>query len=789
MTPQQVLKSDCDALRGLAQSIARPAYRRLLLAEPLLRRAVPALIIVFLVVAALGALAQIVDHRYSALLSAQDDLALLSRSLDDEVGEQMIAASGTPSERAEAALRATMPPQAHQLQRIVLVADPQGRILASRPAYHATTSASLLEMLGNNQALLTFAERAGVMEVTLNDGTPAIATVRNLPSSLGQVALIQPMTSALAGWRSDTTITITLLVTTGFVLLVLGFSFHWQSARASEADQIYDAVRERVDTALTSGRCGLWDWDVARGRIYWSASMFETLGMAPREDLLSVGEIVEMSNPADIDLFALADSIVRGEINQFDQAFRMRRADGGWIWLRARAEVVRQPCDPRPHLIGIAVDITEQRRIAEMTATADMRLRDAIETISEAFVLWDADNRLVMCNSKFQELHKLPDAVVTCGTHFDTVRAASLSNVIATQVRRDGPLEHGSRSLEVQMGGGRWIQINERQTKDGGFVSVGTDVTTLKEQQQKLIASDSKLRNTIADLRKSQHTLEFQAQQLAELAEKYAEEKERAEEASSAKSAFLANMSHELRTPLNAIIGFSDIMEQGMFGALGSEKYHEYCRHIRTSGHFLLEVIDDILDMSRIEAGRVRLDVCQFNLADVLQDALRIVAVEADVKSIHVHGDISPDLKVTGDRRALTQIAINLLSNAVKFTPVGGRVSLRARQTGSSTSLLIEDTGIGIPKSALNRLGRPFEQVQRGFSRNHKGSGLGLAIAKSLITLHGGAMRIRSTEGHGTIVAVRLPSNGMPPSVATDAPACVPSLTEAAPALAPETLH
>ena len=164
----------------------------------------------------------------------------------------------------------------------------------------------------------------------------------------------------------------------------------------------------------------------------------------------------------------------------------------------------------------------------------------------------------------------------------------------------------GARTFEAQLDDGRWLQISERRTKDGGFVSVGTDITELKRHEEKLIESEQRLMATVADLRTSQQTLERQTEQLADLAEKYAEEKDRAEEANQAKSKFLANMSHELRTPLNAIIGFSEIMESGMFGPLGADKYHEYCRDIRESGHYLLDVINDILDMSKIEAGRIQ---------------------------------------------------------------------------------------------------------------------------------------------------------------------------------------
>ena len=181
------------------------------------------------------------------------------------------------------------------------------------------------------------------------------------------------------------------------------------------------------------GRCGLWDWDLARGRMFWSRSMFEIVGQEQRDDLIGFGEVARMIHPEDGDLMALAESLYdKGEAT-VDRMFRMRHADGRWIWLRARAELVDRDSG-EPHLIGIAVDVTEQMRLVERSKTADIRLRDAIETISEAFVLWDADNRLVMCNSKYQQLHGMPDAALLPGTPYAEVIAAGRKPLVRAQV-------------------------------------------------------------------------------------------------------------------------------------------------------------------------------------------------------------------------------------------------------------------------------------------------------------------------------------------------------------------
>src|SRR6266436_6335519 len=722
-----------DSIKGLAQSIAKPAYRRLLTAEPALRRAVPALIIAFLLTICVGAIVQVLDHRRQAISDIVKQIEGSADFLVDRL-ERLEQPKAGSERRLQTELERVMPTWARAPGRQVLIANGDGVIVAgirhevvtnadgtistTAPLEAGMVGRRLIDVLGPAQPLTTFGAAAGVLEIPLADGSPAYGAVRSFHGSNGELAIIHGRAEALAAWASDTALTVTLSATTGFVVLILGFAFHWQATRAREADQIYETVRSRIDTALNRGRCGLWDWDLARGRVFWSHSMFAILGLKPRDPLLSFGEVNALVHPDDIDLYGLAAQLADATATLVDHAFRMRHANGNWVWLRARCELVQQSGESGPHLIGIAVDITEQKTLVERTVEADLRLRDAIETIPEAFVVWDAQNRLVLCNSNFQELHNLPDAAIEAGASYESVIAAGRKPVVRSKVTSEGQIP-GARTFEARLDDGRWLHISERRTKDGGYVSVGTDITNIKLHEEKLMESEKRLMATVADLRNSQQKLERQAEEVADLAEKYAEEKTRAEEANQAKSKFLANMSHELRTPLNAIIGFSEIMESGMFGPLGSDKYGEYCSDIHQSGQYLLDVIND--------------------------------------NQLTLTARIGRGIRLTADHRLLKQIVLNLLSNAVKFTPEGGRITIRARATSGWVSVSIADTGIGIPKDALARLGRAFEQVESQLTKSHQGSGLGLAIAKSLIELHRGTMRIRSTLGRGTMVLLRLP--------------------------------
>ena len=409
--------------------------------------------------------------------------------------------------------------------------------------------------------------------------------------------------------------------------------------------------------------------------------------------------------------------------------------------------MIRDAADGQPHLVGIAVDISEQKRLAEHSAAADRRLRDAVETISAAFVLWDEQNRLVLCNSKFQRLHGLADACIAAGTPYAQVMAHSLPVVEESETFRDA--DGGGRIYEARLADGRWLQINERRTKDGGFVSVGADISDLKRHEQSLLDGERKLMATIADLRRSRQTLELQAQQLAELAERYLEQKAAAEAANRAKSDFLANMSHELRTPLTHIIGFAEMMENQIFGDIGHERYLDYASDIRKSGEYLRGVIGDVLEMSRLEAGQVTLAAREFEVAHALDAAIDDFRTFAEAKQVTLALDAPKGERAYADPNALLKILDTLLKNALKFTPRGGNVTLRARTTGAGCEIDVEDTGCGMSPEAIEQVCRPFEQKSPLMVDGMKGPGLGLSIARSLVELHGGRLRIEFGAGTG----------------------------------------
>jgi two-component system cell cycle sensor histidine kinase PleC len=387
--------------------------------------------------------------------------------------------------------------------------------------------------------------------------------------------------------------------------------------------------------------------------------------------------------------------------------------------------------------------ITISRRLLRVARTAHRRARQleaAIEALGDGFELYDRDDRLVVCNRRFRELQPALATDRTIGLSFREILEADLeagrlaipradaAEWVELQLRR----RRGSLyEADYPYVGGGVVRVVMRRLPDGSTVGTRTDITDLRRRELQLDAA-----------------------------------RQEAETANRTKSRFLATMSHELRTPLNAVIGFSDVLRSELFGPVGSPKYRDYAEHIHDSAQHLLTVLSDILDMSKVEAGKVTLNEEPFDVAELVGEVAALFEREAGFAKVELGRGIMPDLPpLLADARYVRQMLINLLSNALKFTPAGGRIQITALPDGNGDLVLgVADTGIGMTPAQLEVALAPFGQIDSPLMRKYQGTGLGLPIVKSLIELHGGRLAIASAPGEGTRVSLVFPAARLRPA-------------------------
>ena len=365
----------------------------------------------------------------------------------------------------------------------------------------------------------------------------------------------------------------------------------------------------------------------------------------------------------------------------------------------------------------------------------EQTLTEAIEAISEGFALYDEDDRIAVCNTRYREMFSYDHETSMVGTPFQTIVANAVGLIEDAQSdpqhwiaeRVAAHRNPGAPHLQHRSDG-RWIRVSERRTAPGGVVATYGDITELKHREA----------------------------ELDNLVHEIAVARDAAETANRAKSQFLANMSHELRTPLNAILGYTELMAEGTYGEL-CEEMLEVLKRLETNGRHLLGLINDVLDLSKIEAGQLVLELSDYCIQDIAQTVRSTLEPLAADKKLAFKVEVPAELPPgRGDGRRLTQVLINLVGNAIKFTDAG-EVAIKTEANNGSFYVTVRDTGPGISAADQAKLFQEFQQADNAIARKKGGTGLGLAISKRIIEMHGGRIWVESQPGHGSTFAFTLP--------------------------------
>jgi PAS domain S-box-containing protein len=506
----------------------------------------------------------------------------------------------------------------------------------------------------------------------------------------------------------------------------LANSFNSMMDAIEERDKALERSKLSLIKAQAIARMGSFEWYIDEDRQVWSEELWRIAGRKPGRTPPTKDAFISLVYPDDRRRVAMALEAARKDGKDMGLEFRILRPPGEVRHLLVQGAMELDDVG-RLRMIGIAMDITERRQ-----AEANLRtLSLIVEQSPEMVVVTDAKGFVTYVNPAFSRTTGYaPQDVIGRPPVAAMIKAHSSENDI--------------KMWEALKAGREWLDETQNQRKDGSCYWVQTIVSPVKDNNSVITHYVSMQRDVTE-------------RKLAEIELKRA--KEQAEIANRAKSELLANMSHELRTPLNAIIGFSELLSGGHIGVMGSDRHREYVGDILDSGKHLLSLINDILDVSAIEAGMIELHRVLVSPADAIESVRRLVIGRAEKNEVELVIDVNSDLpQIFVDPRRFKQILINLLSNSIKFTMPGGKVVVHAFVDQAGTfSLKVADTGIGMSEDEIAVALTPFGQVDSSLSRRQEGTGLGLPLTLGLVELHGGKLEISSMRGAGTEITVKIP--------------------------------
>ncbi|MBD2187021.1 response regulator [Pseudanabaena mucicola] len=516
-------------------------------------------------------------------------------------------------------------------------------------------------------------------------------------------------------------------------------------------------VKERLQLAIAGSGIGLWDWEVQTGGLMVNEQWATMIGYHPAElEPINFDTWQSHVHPEDlIKATAALETHFRQEIDNYECELRMLHKSGNWIWIFCQGRVIERSESGKPlRMLGTNLNINDRKQANQALEQLNHELETRVEQRTKELQTSEERTRATLL--------ALPDLVfrVDCqGTYLDFLASPQGLNLV------DPQQVIGKRMYEVVIEGTEKEYINRKY--EALHRAITTQTVQIYEHQIQLgdrihyeevrvspCGNDEAVFfiRDISGRKQAEVQLQQTYQELAQ--------------ATRLKDEFLANMSHELRTPLNAILGMTEGLQEQVFGTI-CDRQLKALQNIESSGSHLLSLINDILDVAKISAGRVELEYSSTSLQVLCKLPLTLAKQQASQKNIHIHTQIPhnlPDLNI--DERRIRQVLINLLNNAVKFTPEGGHITLAITQvthlkTEKSTQeyvrISITDTGIGISPENLTKLFQPFSQIDSALNRKYQGTGLGLALVKSLVEMHGGMVSVTSELGVGSCFSIMLP--------------------------------
>lgn len=502
--------------------------------------------------------------------------------------------------------------------------------------------------------------------------------------------------------------------------------------RVRERTAEIEETRKRLELATDAAGLGIWEWDILTGNLIWDAQMYRIYGVSPESFDGKIDSQLNFIHPQDRDiLLGAAQAIVENKETNFKIEHRILHNHGNTRSLFEQGVAVFDERGLLERIIGIVDDITPQKQAEQNLRESEAYARLLFDSAPDPVYVTTADGIMLEVNRLFEQQHHVQRELVR-DRHISELNIFPAEQLEKTQEYLTAIAEgKGAPPVELDF-----------YHPDGGLHTLEMRSYPIEVKGRQLILSTSR---DITIHKKAEESLRFANTEM--------------ERALRMKDEFLANMSHELRTPLNAVLGMSESLEEQIAGPL-NEKQLKYIRTIGESGRHLLELINDILDLSKIEAGRMELNVSQISVASLCDASLRMIKEQAQKKGQQVSLTIDPEVKIImGDERRLKQSLVNLLSNAVKFTPNDQKVGVEVKGNPRSQTVTftVWDEGIGIAPEELKKIFKPFVQLDSGLTREFSGTGLGLVLVAQMVRLHGGSVSVESKQGQGSRFSITLP--------------------------------